>query len=299
MENCDQITLYNGIKIPAIGMGTYPLKGKAMDIAIQSALSCGYRAFDTAYGYQNDDSLGNSLQKHLPKCGLNRKDVFIATKIGDKLKNGTPLGIFFYKSGSSPRTDIGNIVHEQVNSGLKNLKTDYIDVLLLHYPYPDYFVEIWRCMEEAYKAGKARVIGVSNFRERHLKELLSKCEIKPMVNQFEYHPLNTEKSLVQFCKANDIQIEAYSPLSVMNKKLMANSTLLDLSKKHEKSIPQIILRWNIQQGIIPIPKSGNPERLKENINIFDFLLTGNELGAIDLINENYKGIHESIYCPGY
>lgn len=280
-------------------MGTYPLKGKAMDIAIRAALSYGYRAFDTAYGYQNDDSLGDSLRKYLPKYGLSRNNVLITTKIGDKLKSGKPLGVFFYKSSSSPRTDIRNIVYEQIDSGLKNLGTDYIDLLLLHYPYPDYFSEIWHYMEEAYKTGKARVIGVSNFRERHLKELIKNCEIKPMVNQFEHHPLNTEMALKHFCKTNDIKIEAYSPLLVMSRKIMQNQALIDLSKKHKKSIPQIILRWNIQQEVVPIPKSGKPERLKENINIFDFSLTENEIAAIDSINENYRNICESFYCPGY
>jgi diketogulonate reductase-like aldo/keto reductase len=299
MENYHQITLYNGVKLPSIGMGTYPLKAKAMDIAIQSALSCGYRAFDTAYGYQNDDSLGNSLQKYLPKYGLSRNDVFITTKIGDKLDNGRPLGVFFYKSASSLRTDIGNIIHEQIDSGLRNLKTDYIDLLLIHYPYPDYFIEMWSYMEDAYKAGKVRALGVSNFRERHLKDLMNNCVIRPMANQFEHHPLNTEKGLIRFCKTNDIQVEAYSPLLVMNRKLMLNQILIDLAEKYGKSIPQIILRWNVQQGIMPIPKSGNPDRLKENINIFDFLLKDSELADIDSINENYKSIPESLYCPGY
>jgi diketogulonate reductase-like aldo/keto reductase len=285
--------------MPVMGMGTYPLKEKAMDIAIQSALSYGYRAFDAAYGYQNDDSLGNSLKKYLSEYDLKRSDVFITTKIGDKLNKGRPLGAFFYNSDSCICRDIEKIIHEQINSGLRNLKTNYIDLLLLHYPYPDYFIEIWYYMEEAYKAGKVRSIGVSNFRERHIEALMNNCQIKPMVNQFEHHPLNTEKDLVQFCENNNILVEAYSPLLVMNKKLMAHKTLVTLSEKYGKSIPQIILRWNIQQEIIPIPKSGNPDRLKENISIFDFLLTGAELVNIDSINENYKSIPESIYCPGY
>jgi diketogulonate reductase-like aldo/keto reductase len=299
MKNSTYKTLSNGIVIPPIGMGTYPLRRGAMDIAIQSALSCGYRAFDTAYGYKNDDSLGNSLRKYLTGYGLKRSDVFITTKIGDELHNGRPLGKYFYKSDSCLRSDIENIILEQMDSGFKNLQTDYVDLLLMHYPYPDYFIEIWQYMEYIYNQGKARAIGVSNFRERHLKALINNCEIKPMVNQFECHPLNTEKDLIQFCKNNGILIEAYSPLSVMNKKITMNQILIRLSKKYGKTIPQIILRWNIQQGIIPIPKSGNPVRLKENISTFDFSLTDDEIMDIDFINENHKNIPESVYCPGY
>jgi len=293
------LILHNGVEMPPIGMGTFPLRGSSMDIAIDAALSCGYRAFDTAYGYCNDDSLGNSLQKYLGKYGLSRKDIFITTKIGDKLNNGSPSGNFFYNSYSCECKDIYAIVQMQINSAFHNLQIDYIDLLLIHFPYPNYYIEIWKCLEAIYKEGKVRCIGVSNFRERHLEQIINSCTIKPMVNQFEHHPLNTKKNLVEYCRKLNIQIEAYSPLMMMNSKLTNNVTLERLAAKYSKSIPQIILRWNIQLRIIPIPKSGNPLRLKENNNIFDFELTKDEVNSIYSLNENVALLPESIYCPGY
>lgn len=293
------LILHNGVEMPPIGMGTFPLRGAAMDIAIDAALSCGYRAFDTAYGYCNDDSLGNSLQKYLGKYGLSRKDIFITTKIGDKLNNGSPSGKFFYNSYSCKCKDIYAVVQTQINSAFFNLQTDCIDLLLIHFPYPNYYIEIWKCLEAIYKEGKVRSIGVSNFRERHLEQIINSCAIKPMVNQFEHHPLNTKKNLVEYCQKLNIQIEAYSPLMMMNSKLTNNATLAKLAAKYSKSIPQIILRWNIQLRIIPIPKSGNPLRLKENNNIFDFELTKDEVNSIYGLNENVALLPESIYCPGY
>jgi len=291
--------LHNGVEMPPIGMGTFPLRGEAMDKAVDSALSCGYRAFDTAYGYCNDDSLGASLQKYLGKYGLSRENIFITTKIGDKLDNGWPSGNYFYNSTSCECADIRSIIQTQIDSACHNLQTNYIDLLLLHYPYPDYYIEIWKSLESFYKKGTIRAIGVSNFRERHLEQIINRCTITPMVNQFEHHPLNTKKSLIEYCNKLNIQIEAYSPLLMMNSKLTKSDILAKLATKYSKSIPQIILRWDIQLGIIPIPKSGNPVRLKENIDIFDFELTEVEVNSIDCLNENFKMLPESINCPGY
>lgn len=294
-----KLILLNGISIPSIGMGTFPLHGIAMDIAIDAALSCGYRAFDTAYGYNNDDSLGNSLQKHISNYGLTRKDIFITTKIGDKLIQGRPTGMFFYNSYSCSNRNIKDIVEKQLKSSLNHLHTDYIDLLLLHYPYPDYYPEIWHCMETLYLEGKVRAIGVSNFRERHLDKIIDTSTIKPMINQIEHHPLNTREKLVKYCKKLNMLIEASSPLLMMNRKLIKSELLSSLSIKYSKSIPQIILRWDIQLGIIPIPKSSNKFRLKENIDIYDFELTNEEVHKISALNENFTMLPESLYCPGY
>lgn len=174
-----------------------------------------------------------------------------------------------------------------------------MDLLLIHWPHPDYFVEVWKALEDGYRAGKLRSIGVSNCRERHLKKLIEAGTICPMVNQFELHPLNTRKELIAYCQQLGIQVEAYSPLLPAVHRKLESPILKSLSLKYNKSIPQIILRWDIQQGVIPIPKSGNPQRLQQNIDIFDFELTDDDMKGIDLINENYKGIVESTYCPGY
>jgi diketogulonate reductase-like aldo/keto reductase len=160
-------------------------------------------------------------------------------------------------------------------------------------------VEVWKAMEDEYRAGRVRAIGVSNFRERHLQKVIAGGSICPMVNQFELHPLNTKKELVNYCQQLNIQVEAYSPLLVMRPEIMNAPVLHALAKKYNKSMPQIILRWDIQQGVIPIPKSGNPKRLQENIDIFDFELAPEDMQEIDFLNQDFIALPESWYCPGY
>lgn len=295
----EKIRLYNNVEIPAIGMGTFPLRGSKMAVAVDAALGCGYRAFDTAYGYANDSSLGRALQKALPEHGLTRQDVFITTKIGDRLNHGAPTGSYFYNSPSCVNKEVKISVAEQIESALQHLHTDYLDLLLIHHPFPDFHIEIWGYLEEVYREGKVRAIGVSNYGERHLRQLADCSSIKPMVNQFEHHPLNTKKQLVDYCRNAGIQVEAYSPLLVMNPNFVNSEVFIALANKYRKSIPQIILRWDIQLGIIPIPKSGNPLRLKENISVFDFELTPPEIAMIDSLNQDFKLLPESVYCPGY
>ena len=296
MEN---LKLYNNVEIPPIGMGTFPLEGQKMVVAVDAALSCGYRAFDTAYGYGNDDSLGIALRKALTKYGMTRQDVFITTKVGDLLNHGAPTGTYFYNSPSCLSKDFKKNVMDQIESAFRHLHTDYLDLLLIHHPFPDCHTEIWGYLEEAYRTGKVRAIGVSNYGERHLKQLTAHASVKPMVNQFEHHPLNTKKHLVDYCRNTGIQVEAYSPLLVMNPNFVNSKVFMALADKYGKSIPQIILRWDVQLGIIPIPKSGNPGRLKENISVFDFELTDAEMEMIDALNQDFKLIPESVYCPGY
>ncbi|MDD4969984.1 MAG: aldo/keto reductase [Paludibacter sp.] len=293
------VTLNNGIEIPKIGMGTYPLQGVAMTKAVLSAVNCGYRAFDTAHAYGNEVSLGNALQEVFRTTKIKRQNVFVTSKIGENLEHGMPDCRLFYAAYPNKKKDIKGIVSKQLTESLNNLQTEYLDLLLIHWPHPDFLVEIWKAMEEEYLAGRVRAIGVSNCREWHLKKILEASKIKPMVNQFELHPLNTKKKLIAFCQQLNIQVQAYSPLLVMNPKLMDSSILKLLSKKYNKSIPQIILRWDLQNGIIPIPKSGNPTRLLENISIFDFELSEVDLKEVDKLNENYKALVESRYCPGY
>jgi methylglyoxal/glyoxal reductase len=296
--NMDRI-LSNGVKIPSVGMGTYSLKGETLTKAIVAATSYGYRAFDTAKAYGNEEDLGNALQEAYRVNSIKRSDIFVTSKIGENLYNGIPDGKLFYAKYLNEKRDIAGIVSNQLNGILKNLRTDYLDLLLIHWPFPDYFVEIWEAMENEYRTGRIRAIGVSNFRERHIEKIVNLASIVPMVNQFELHPLNTKKSLVDYCKKHEIQVQAYSPLLVMNKKLLNAPILKQLAQKYKKSIPQIILRWDLELGVIPIPKSGNPVRLQENINIFDFKLSAEDMYEIDLLNENYTSLVESKYCPGY
>ena len=291
--------LSNGVEIPSVGMGTYALKGEALTKAIVAATSCGYRAFDTANAYGNEESLGNALKEAYRINRLKRSDVFITSKIGENFNHGIPDGKLFYATYPNEKRDITGIVSNQLDEILKNLRTDYLDLLLIHWPFPDYFVEIWKVMEGEYRTGRVRAIGISNFRERHIQKIIDSGTIVPMVNQFELHPRNTKKALVDYCQKLEIQVQAYSPLAVMDKKLINAPILNLLSQKYKKSTPQIILRWNIEQGVIPIPKSGNPVRLQENINIFDFELTDEDMNGINLLNENHSGVVESRYCPGY
>lgn len=288
----------NDFSIPPIGLGTFPLRGEQMNLAVASALSCGYRLFDTAYGYENDDSLGIALSEALPAIGMTRKDIFLTSKIGDKLLNGAPTGSFFYDSPSCLNRNVEDVVKMQMESTLNHLKTDYVDILLIHYPYPTH-KRIWKVFEKFYQEGMVKVIGVSNYRKRHLMDLMEDCSISPMVNQYEHHPLNTKKEVLEYCKLNHIVVEASSPLLLMQQPITESPVLKSLSLKYGKSISQIILRWNIQLGIIPIPKSGNPKRIKENLSVFDFALTDDEIKSIDGMNENYINLPESLYCPGY
>lgn len=291
--------LSNGVKMPSIGMGTYPLQGESMVKAAVAATKCGYRAFDTAHAYGNEVSVGKALQEVYRVNGLKRADVFITSKIGEDHDHGIPDCKLFYASIPKKPKNIKDIVSKQLNETLKDLRTDYLDLLLIHWPHPDYFVEVWKALEDEYHTGKVRAIGVSNCRERHLKKLIEAGTMCPMVDQFELHPLNTKKELIAYCQQHNIQVEAYSPLLFVVHRKMDSPILKSLALKYKKSIPQIILRWDIQQAVIPIPKSGNPARLQQNIDIFDFELTADDMKRIDSLNENYKGLVESTYCPGY
>ena len=292
-------TLSNGVEMPSIGMGTYPLQGDAMTKAVVAAVKCGYLAFDTAHAYGNEISLGNALQEAYRVTGIQRTNVFVTSKIGEDLDHGTPNGKLFYATYPNEKRDIKGIVSKQLDTILKNLQTDYLDLLLIHWPFPDYFQEIWMTLEDEYKRGKVRSIGVSNCQIRHLEKLRKESIICPMINQFELHPLHTKKELLEYCHQKNIQVEAYSPLLVMNRKLINAPVLKDIARKFDKSIPQIILRWDIQNGVIPIPKSGNSIRLKENISIFDFELTDDDMKEINSLNEEFNSLVESRYCPGY
>jgi len=230
------------------------------------ALKCGYRMIDTSSAYNNLHLIRIALKL----SGVKREEVFITTRVSNKQQfSKLPIVNFLQKD-------------------LKKLGITYIDLYMFHWPVTDHFVNTWMQMEEIYKAGYARSIGVANCNIYHLKEILRKGTITPMVNQFEVHPFFTQKKIIKFCKENNIQIEAYTPLGRNNKELLTNEELLAIANKYNKTIPQIILRWNIQNGIIPIPKSRNKDRLKQNINIFDFELTSGEILTVDNLNRDMR-----------
>lgn len=291
--------LNNGLKLPKIGMGTYPLQGEALTEAMCAAVDCGYRLFDTAHSYGNEESFGESLQEIFRRTGMVRGQLLLTTKVGEHLRHGIGDGKLFYQTFPGEQKPIFNTVKAQIEKSLQLFQTDYLDIVLIHWPYPDFLNEIWHSLEHLYKEGKIRCIGVSNFRERHLNHIFSQCEIKPMINQIEVSPLNTKEHLIEFCHEQKILIQVYSPLMSLRKKKVQESVLLKkLCLKYQCSMAQLILRWNIERGLMPLPKSGSPKRLWENFNL-NFSLEMEDVIKISSLNENYQYLPESIYCPGY
>lgn len=252
--------LSNGVKMPSIGFGTYK-SGNDEETAkiIKYALNIGYRQIDTASFYGNEVGIGNGIKE----SGINREDIFIVTKLWND-DHGYDKTI------------------EAFNKSLEKLQVNYIDLYLIHWPNK-INSETWKAFEYLYKTGKVKSIGVCNFKIGHLEELKKTAKIMPMVNQVEIHPQSSKNDMLSYCEENNIQLVAWSP--IMRGKLFSNELMINLAEKYKKTIAQIILRWHFQRGVIPIPKSSNEERIKENLNIFDFELSINDMKSIDLLNE--------------
>lgn len=272
------IRLNNGNLMPALGFGTFPMKGKELRQAVRAGVRTGFRLFDTATAYRNEQDLGRALWgKHDWFGRWRRPHYFITTKL--------------FLDDCRRHTE-----RKALLASMKKLGVSYVDLYLMHWADPDCFVDNWKAMERLYKEGLAKNIGVCNFEIHHLQKLLDECEIVPAVNQVECHPLLTQKPLLDFCRKHGIIVQSYSPFARMDKKLIENPLLLELAGKYRKKTTQIILKWNIQQGRGAVPKSSNPERLRDNFNIFDFSLSRSELGAIDTLNEDYRiRFHPDVY----
>ena len=255
--------LSNGVKMPSIGFGTYK-SGNDKETAkiIKYALKIGYRQIDTASFYGNEVGIGNGIKE----SGINREDIFLVTKLWND-DHGYDKTI------------------EAFNKSLERLQVDYIDLYLVHWPNK-LNLETWKAFEYLYKTGKVKSIGVCNFKVAHLEELKKTAQIMPMVNQIEIHPQSSKNDMLSYCEENNIQLVAWSP--IMRGKLFSNELMIGLAEKYKKTIAQIILRWHLQRGVIPIPKSSNEERIKENLNIFDFELSNDDMKTIDLLNEGYN-----------
>lgn len=260
-------TLLNGIKIPAIGFGTYKLGDDNQVVeAVKSALKLGYRQIDAASFYNNEEAVGRGIKE----SGIKREDVFLATKLWND--------------------DHGyEKTMEAFNESLKRLGVDYLDLYLIHWPNK-LNRETWKAFEELYTQGKIKAIGVCNFKQGHLEEFKKSTKIMPMINQIEIHPYRAQKEIVEYCKDNNIQVVAWGP--IMRGKVFSDPLMIALAEKYNKSIAQIALRWHLQNGIIPIPKSSNSERIKENLDIFDFNISEEDMIAIDALdrNENISGV---------
>lgn len=259
------VLLNNGVAMPQLGLGVWQAgNGQDLDRAVKTALETGYRLFDTASFYQNEDGVG----KAIAESGIDRSSVFITTKVWNDEQG--------YQETKTA-----------IQRSMDALRTDYIDLYLIHWPVRDKYKDTWRAMEECYQKGWLRAIGLSNFLQRHIEDLLPHCSIKPMVNQLEHHPLLVQKDLQLFCQQNQIQFEAWRPL--MGGSLLSELELLqELAQKYQKTPAQILLRWNIQNNIVTIPKSITPQRIRDNFNIWDFALEEADMLAIDALDQGRR-----------
>lgn len=275
------IRFHNGIEMPPLIMSTNWMNYSTMKEVVSAGLQIGFRAFDTARDYGNEHIVGKVLKECLEEQGLNREDIFITTKIGNSQQK------------------LGNI-EEQINISLKNLQTDYVDCWMMHWPYPEHYIDTYHKMENVYKSGKAHSIGMANFHVRHFEKLWeSGLDITPHCAQFEHHPLRTAGDVVRFCNDHHIGIQAYSPLCRMIDPIKNSPILKAISERTGKTIGQIILRWHYQHKSAPCFKSIKPSRLEENFNIWDFELTEDDIIKINSMNQDYKYHLESASCPGF
>ena len=275
------VRFHNGIEMPPIIMSTNWMDYPTMKEVVTAGLKIGFRAFDTARDYGNEHIVGRVLKECLAEQGLKREDVFITTKIG----NG--------------QQRLGNI-EEKIEISLHNLQTDYVDCWLMHWPYPDHFVDTYHKMEKVYKAGKVKVIGMANYHVRHFEQLWKEgFEIAPHCVQFEHHPMRTADDIFEFCRSHNIAVQAYSPLCRMIDAIKKSSILNEIANKKGKTIGQVILRWHYQHQSVPCFKSLKPKRLAENFDIWDFELTHEEMAVINSMDCDYKYHLESASCPGF
>ncbi|WP_026695880.1 aldo/keto reductase [Peribacillus kribbensis] len=264
----DRTALYNGVQMPWFGLGVFKVEeGPELVNAVSFAIKHGYRSIDTAAIYANEEGVGEGIRKGMKEAGVSREDLFITSKVWN-----SDLG---YESTLAA-----------YETSLKKLGLDYLDLYLIHWPVEGKYKEAWRALEHLYKQGKVRAIGVSNFQVHHLEDLVRNAEIKPMINQVEYHPRLTQSKVKSYCEENGIQLEAWSPL--MQGQLLENADLREIADKHGKSTAQVILRWDLQNGVITIPKSTKEHRITENADIFDFELSKEEMEKINSMNQNIR-----------
>ena len=259
-------TLNNGLKMPMAGIGTFLLSPDEAEASVLAALENGYRLIDTANAYVNEKAVGRAMKK----SGLKREEIFLETKLWPS----------FYENDNV------------VDKTLERLGTDTIDLLLIHQPAGNY-VAGYRQMEKAYKEGKVKAIGLSNFNQERIQEILSLCEVKPAVLQTEAHPYYQEQELKKFLAKEGMVIQAWYPLGHGDKALLEEPLFTELGKKYGKTNAQIILRWHIQDGNIVIPGSKNPAHIKDNFDLFDFSLTEEEMGEIAALDKNARYYHST------
>ena len=261
-----EFILNNGVKIPAVGIGVFRVNdANAAYQTVKSALSVGYRHIDTAMIYGNEEEVGRAIED----SGISRHEIFLTTKLwNDDQRSGK--------------------VREALDASLKRLGTEYVDLYLVHWPVRGTYVSVWKKMEEIYRAGKVKAIGVSNYHSHHLDDLLENAEIIPAVNQIECYPYLTQAPLIKYCKEKGIYPEAWGPLGAGQSDVLVNPVVTEIAKKYNKSAAQIVLRWNLERGVIVIPKSVNKDRQIENLSITDFQLTDSEVREISSLHKGLR-----------
>ena len=254
------IKLSNGVKMPQMGYGVYQVTPNECERCVSDALNVGYRMIDTAQAYANEEGVGNAVKK----SGIARDEVFIVSKIW--------ISNYGYEKAKA-----------SIDESLRKLQMEYIDLMLLHQPFCDRY-GAYRALEEAYREGKLRAIGVSNFYPDHLIDLASNVDVKPMVNQVETHVFDQQVEGQKYMDELDCRIMSWGPLAEGRNGFFTNELLGEIGKKYGKSIPQVALRWLLQRGVIIIPKSTHKERMAENLNIFDFELTADDMARIQTLD---------------
>jgi diketogulonate reductase-like aldo/keto reductase len=259
-----KVILNNGVSMPVFGLGTY-LSGTSRETleTVMYALEIGYRLIDTARFYGNERDIGKAIKK----CGIPREEIFVTTKLWN--------------------SDHGyNRALDAFEKSLDDLGLDFVDLFLIHWPEQDLRNESWRALEKLQVEGKCRAIGVSNYTIGHLKELLDISPVMPAVNQCEFSPFLYQKDLLDFCRSNNIQFESYSPLTKGHR--LDDLRISDIAQKYSKSVAQILIRWTLQKEVIVIPKSSRKERIRENADVFDFVISPEDMDRLDVLHENLR-----------
>jgi diketogulonate reductase-like aldo/keto reductase len=264
MNISNSVVLANGVRMPLLGLGVFPMKeGAETEEAVLTAFEAGYRSIDTASIYANEASVGRAIAH----CGIPREEIFITTKVWNSDQGYQSTLKAFERSR-------------------KKLMVDTIDLYLIHWPVKGRYLETWKAIEKLYQEGSVRAIGLSNFLIHHLKDILAGCDVAPVINQVEFHPLLQQKVLHQFCIDNKIQLEAWAPLG--QGELLTNPTILHLAYKYGKTPAQILIRWDIQHRVVTIPKSSRSQRIIENSRVFDFNISSEDTACIDQLDENRR-----------
>ncbi|AZB41774.1 aldo/keto reductase [Bacillus sp. FJAT-42376] len=262
------IDLNNGTKMPELGYGVFRVEeGAELEKAIVAAIKMGYRSIDTAAIYGNEASVGSGIRKAIEEGLVTREELFVTSKV--------------WNDGLSYEETIA--AYEE---SLSKMGLDYLDLYLIHWPGQDKYQEAWKALETLYKEKRVKAIGVSNFQVHHLENLLETAEVTPVINQIEFHPKLTQTEVRAYCQKHNIQVEAWSPL--MNGDLLQNETIQEIAKAHQKTAAQVVLRYDLQHGVITIPKSMNEERMQQNLDLFDFELTKEQMDQLDAMNENLR-----------